>query len=270
AKCAGYAAALQEGDAEQVLYKGICRALGYSRNNRAFESLAERLPLRLIWRTAAGSLIKKKAVILGTAGMLQGRYQLSRAGLSTAETEEIEKQWSAMADRPEPLRVTALSFSYLRPVNHPLKRLLYLCHLLQKYEDKGLVNSFTGIVEKMPAGCEGARLEQALMIPDGLPLIGLGRAREIALNQLLPFILAHSVKAGNFKQVVRMVNAYLNYKPLPDNELLRYMRQQLRLTGTGDLNACLQQGMLHIYHSFCRGKNCSLCPVLRRRRPVRE
>lgn len=269
AKCARYAVALQEGEEEQVVYKGICRALGYSRNSLPFMSLAERLPLRMVRQVAWGSLVKKQALILGTAGMLSDRCHPGMGWLSVAEAAEIEKQWSELSVRPEPLPMTEWSFSYLRPASHPLKRLLYLCYLLQKYEDEGLVSSLIGTVEKQPIGCEGAWLEQALMMTGDQPLIGAGRAREIVLNQLLPFMLAHHVKAGNFTMAVRMINAYLKYKSLPDNELLRYMRQQLRLSGTGDLNACQQQGMLHIYYSFCREKNCPDCPVFRCQKPDR-
>ena len=47
-RAAEYAEALKADEAAQVLYKGICRALGYARNKAPFEALADRLPLMLI------------------------------------------------------------------------------------------------------------------------------------------------------------------------------------------------------------------------------
>ncbi len=44
-KAARFSDLLKTAEAGQVLYKGICRALGYARNKAPFEALADRLPL---------------------------------------------------------------------------------------------------------------------------------------------------------------------------------------------------------------------------------
>ena len=58
-----FAESLKTAEAGQVLYKGICRALGYARNKAPFEALADRLPLTAICGLAANSLLSKQAVL---------------------------------------------------------------------------------------------------------------------------------------------------------------------------------------------------------------
>ena len=266
-KSAKYAAALQDEGAEQSLYKGICRALGYSRNTAPFEALADRLPYDLIMREAAGSLVKKQAILLGTAGLLASQCGSICTSLSPEVLQNMRTEWDIFGDKPLPLPGGSWSFSFLRPCNHPIKRLVYLGHLLQKYEGEGLVGGFTGIFEAAPPGDEADCLERGLLVNDDVRLPGTGRAREMALNQLLPFLTACAVRDGNVNLATRAINTYLNYRPLPSNELLRYMQGQIGLAR--GINACLQQGMLHIYHSYCRVKDCSGCPVFTCRRPGR-
>ncbi|MGD0855332.1 MAG: DUF2851 family protein [Dehalococcoidia bacterium] len=269
-KSAKYAAVLQDSDAAQALYKGICRALGYSRNTAQFEMLADRLPLNSIMGSKAGSLIKKQAMIIGCAGLLPSQGRVAGSVLSSEQIAEIEREWLALSEKPSPFPALRWNLSFLRPGNHPLKRLIYLSHLLHKYEAGGLVRGFNDLLETAAPGSESACLENGLLINDGHPLIGRNRAREIAVNQILPFLLANAVSEGDLSLATRVINTYLNYGAMADNELLRYMKQQLCIKESKDLNACAQQGLLHIYHSFCRVKECLCCPVFTRRRPNRE
>ena len=265
-KSSKYATAVADRGAEQALFKGICRALGYSRNTAPFEELADRLPADLIMDQGEGSLVKMQAMLIGAAGLLPSQGGFPHAQhCPVKNSKDIEKAWANCSIKPFPLSSSDWTFSYLRPGNHPLKRLIYLSRLLQAYEITGLSAGFAGLVESAPPGRESTILEKGLLIDAEVHLIGIGRAREIALNQVLPFLLARAVRDGNISLAARTINTYLNYRPLPGNELLRYMKGQLRMEQNKDLNACAQQGLLHIYHSFCRVKDCSNCPLFTRR-----
>jgi hypothetical protein len=257
-------------DAEQVLYKGICRALGYSRNTVPFEMLADRLPIRTINELARGSIINKMAFTMGVAGLLPSQNTNIYSPLTGSLGSEIESAWSSLNDKPTPLSVSAWRFSNLRPYNHPVKRLVYLSNLIQKYERFGLVEGLSGLLREALPGEESDSIETGLLSGDGFKLIGKGRAREIIVNQVLPYLMAFSIQMGDILLSIKAVNAFKFYRALPDNELTRYMRQQLKLTEIKPLNACLQQGLLHIYHSHCREKNCTNCPVFKRRMTGRE
>jgi hypothetical protein len=262
-KAALFAEALRHDDPEQVLYKGICRALGYARNMRPFEILADRLPVSEIYRLAEGSLTQKQAILLGSAGLFPRQDTLPYPENGTSEFE-LERP-SVCGDLYS-LSTSDWCFYGVRPLNHPFRRLTYLAQLLHRYEKGGLVAAFSGIIRDAARG-EARCLEGALQSPDGQILLGMGRAGEIVINQLLPFFRAHGVKQGDVALASQALCIYLNHGPTSGNELLRYMRSLLGL-GKG-LKASEQQGMLHIYHTFCRTKDCAACPVSTGQTPAR-
>ena len=266
-KAVRYAGALRERQAEQVLYEGICRALGYSRNTRPFEAIAEGLSAGEIVRLASGSESAKRAVILGMAGLLPSQAPGLKPEFPGEEIERMEDAWLALPKRPPLLSVRDWCFSGVRPGNHPLRRLAYLGSLLHKYEEGGLTGAFTGAVQSAAPGEETRLLEEVLIMPG---LMGRGRAREIVVNHLLPFAMSYAVHTGDVHLASKVIYVYLNCGRLPDNELLRYMKALLLLEGLKGWNACLQQGLLHIYHSFCRAKDCVRCPVSICRKTARE
>jgi hypothetical protein len=233
-KASRFASALHRGDPEQVLYKGICRALGYSRNVLPFEALADRLAVEDIYRLSAGSLQGKKDLLLGCAGFAPG---------------------------PEDVHVGDWQLTGVRPSNHPARRLAYLAHLLHKHEAEGLVGAFLRTIRRVSPVTEARCLEEALLLREVPSLLGKGRAGDIIINQVLPFSFACGVITADIGLASRSMYIYLNYGALPGNDVLRYMRSLLLLEGRRNLNACAQQGLLHIYHTFCRTKECGSCPV---------
>lgn len=267
AMTAGYASALRRGEAEQVLYRGVCRALGYSKNTGPFETIAQGLPASTIYSIAVGNEIAKVAVILGAAGFLQLEDSHIKSLLPPELVEQIEGTWRAWPDKPQLLSAHDWCFAGVRPGNHPVKRLAYLGSLLHKYEQTGMVRAFTSIIGDIASGGEAYLLEDALLLPG---LLGRGRARDIIVNQVLPFSLAYAMKSGDFALASQAVYLYLNHASLPDNEVLRYMRSLLLMESFKDWKACIQQGILHIYHSHCRTKSCASCPVSICRRQGRE
>jgi hypothetical protein len=85
----------------------------------------------------------------------------------------------------------------------------------------------------------------------------------------LPFFHALAHGEGDESLERKISAVYRGHKELPGNELTRYMRHELSIEGSGGLTACLQQGLLHIYHSWCRVKECQSCPVFTGRMPDR-
>ena len=102
---------------------------------------------------------------------------------------------------------------------------------------------------------------------DSPALIGTGRAREIVVNAVLPFFVAYGARLNNSQLEEKSRQIISSYPSLPPNELTRYMGGMLGNQANG---ACRQQGLLHIYHTWCRTRECPACPVvmLRKITPV--
>jgi hypothetical protein len=100
-------------------------------------------------------------------------------------------------------------------------------------------------------------------------LLGRGRAGEIAVNVVLPFFTALARQNKDIRLENRVLNMYLQYPALPANELTRYMSGILWSRHDGKAGACLQQGLIRLYHQYCRVKDCECCPVFISRKPAR-
>lgn len=249
-KSARFAQALRASDFEQALYKGICRALGYARNVKPFETLAGKATADMVRSYAAGSLRAKYALLLGVAGLADGRMNLLPEGV-------------------QPMKASDWIIASSRPLNHPALRIAGLCHLLHRYEKSGLASSLADLVVNAPSRESVTMLDRAFTVEgvDSRVLIGTSRAREIVVNAVLPFLRAYgaSINNGTLEENARRI--YGSYPSLSQNELTRYMSE---LLGNQAFGACRQQGLLHIYHTWCRIKECGSCPIvtLRKTAPV--
>ncbi len=91
--------------------------------------------------------------------------------------------------------------------------------------------------------------------------MGQDKAAEIVINIVLPFACAWGEIAAEPKLKKKAAEIYRHYPKPGDNELTRYMKQQLLLKPEVGLSACQQQGLIHIFKTYCRHRNCTECLV---------
>ena len=232
-KADGYAMELEAGDAGQVLYAGIMEALGYSANRRPFAALAVNVPIAMLrsLRNEPGAtrLLAIHAMLVCASGLMSSvapgdaeKFRAVHKGLPPVE--EITEPWKVFR---------------VRPSNHPLRRIEGAAVLIDRAVNEGLVSALSRTVR------EGSHrpLIQWLTIPT---LIGEGRAREIAVNVVLPFMHAwggitrdHELRAAS-KDIFRRMPG------LADNEITREMKRLLP-PEVDTRGARRHQGLIHLY-----------------------
>jgi hypothetical protein len=274
AKATSFRKALYKEDAGQVVYQGIARALGYAQNAGPCQELARRLP--------AGELIIKKkpttdfypqALLLGHAGLLP--YQRHRAA-KDKEAVRLEKIWRP-AGVTDTMRETDWCFFRVRPDNFPTRRLVALGCLISRYHKSGLLSAILRLIKDAPPRIEHISLESALAVAGhgywqnhfdfgiatsrATALIGYEKASAIIINTVLPFAAAWADLDSDSNLKTKASAIYRSYPGRGDNELTRFMKQQLRLQPHIRLSACQQQGLIHLFHTYCRHRNCIRCPV---------
>jgi hypothetical protein len=94
-------------------------------------------------------------------------------------------------------------------------------------------------------------------------LIGSGRAGEVAVNVLLPFLHALGRAGDDAALAERALTLYRRYPATAPNRVTREMARQL---GGPDgaasaRGACRQQGLIHLYHHWCGAHDCARCPA---------
>jgi len=214
---------------DQVLYEGLMRALGYGKNKEPFQELARRMPLKMLQEMAqrgrgpnCGAVLE--AALLGQANSLE---------------------WHLVG---------------VRPGNMPQRRIVGAAYLLARYLEMGLAQSLLQLVGEADPKIGYRKLERGLMIKRGGygTLIGQGRAREMVVNALLPFSFAWA--QGQLRQ--HALELYRNYPPLEENQITRQMSRQLLIGPGVAKSARRQQGLIHLYHTFCLPMKCPQCPLM--------
>jgi hypothetical protein len=252
-------------------------ALGYAKNKIPCLNLAERVPLQTLESVTQGglsekeSLIHQQALLLGTAGLLPS--QRASAGENTDEYISILEQLWSLNFRRETLPPGSWNLFKVRPNNSPLRRLVALTYLIQRYRGKGLLASLIDSVAETPVENVHRLAVNLLVSTDGYwaahydfgragsrlspALIGADRASEIIVNVILPFVCARDNSSLGQKAVAM----YRTYPALPANSIEKHLQKQLGLSKGFINSACRQQGLIHIYKTLCTQGKCLECSL---------
>ena len=244
-------------------------ALGYVKNKAPMIELARRLPLsRLAGAVPAGIPDEEylaRSLLLGTAGLLPSNIEgwagcLRQLWGSHGVTETMDSGgWHSFK---------------VRPGNLPRRRLAAMSYLLLRYRDEGLPAGLLRVLENAAPETDRSGLEDALVVTAsdywmenldfGLPargpvlaLLGEDRAGIIVVNVLLPFAAAWGPSA----LAAKAAEIYRCYPSLAENAPERYMRRQLGVSRLPVNSARRQQGLLHVFKTFCSQGRCVACPL---------
>ncbi len=273
-KQARFAVALRREGANQALYEGLLRALGYSKNQEAFSRLARAVPYEELRRILDHEgQMAAEALLLGMAGLLPSQRRLRAAGLPYVL--RLEELWARQ--RLEPLSPELWQLSGLRPNNLPARRLAGFVRLLSRWPS--LVSGLSALEEADRAPV--SRLLAAWQVPaEGFwrshhdlaggsvspagALIGRARALEMLINVVLPFAAAWG-ETRSLDGLSRQARAvFLRLPSAGSYGGTRFLESTFRpLPGSdrGCGGACLQQGRLYLYQQYCAAGECAICPA---------
>jgi hypothetical protein len=276
-KIASFRNALKKEEVGQVLFRGIARALGYAQNAEACEELTSRLPLGFLEKAEPKADITRQALILGTAGLLPSQRARWQDKLTVdKEIDKLEAAWHSNSIA-ETMKESDWCFFRVRPDNFPTRRLIALSYLLARYGESGLLPKILQLIKRAPSGTEHRWLESSLVIAaqgywenhfdfgiamnGSTALLGREKASVIVTNAILPFACSWADLSSDLKLKKKAADIYRRYPSLGENELTRYMMQQLKLKPNPHLSVCQQQGLIHIFKTYCRLRDCTVCPV---------
>jgi len=96
---------------------------------------------------------------------------------------------------------------------------------------------------------------------DNSPLLGKGRAADIVVNVLLPFIFAWGRLNSHPELEQKSHGLYQSYPRLAVNAVEQHMIRQLGLNGSLVNSARRQQGLIHVYNTLCTQGKCHGCQL---------
>ena len=95
--------------------------------------------------------------------------------------------------------------------------------------------------------------------PFRVEIVAPERARIMTANVVFPFAAALAVQIGDIALGEQARAAYLASPGLPSNQITREMTRQLGLARHPS-GAAAQQGLHHLWASWCHAKDCARCP----------
>ncbi len=292
ARAATFEAEMTQLEPDEVLYRAVMVALGYSRNTAAFGELAELVPLSIVEAVAASAKVEARssilqALLLGRARLLPSQRS-TECGLPASPADQLfearfEARWRDLAARWADgceMKQT-WRFARVRPDNFPTRRIVAAAQLLSTAVEAGLIEYCLDPIRRSDPDHVPQMLEGQLTVVSqerywqdhcdfgkaraatGLHLIGQARAAEIAVNAILPFAFAYGQLTDDRDLSSRAIAVFGRYPATADNEITRYMAS-LILGANGAFllrSAARQQGLLAIYKTWCLYKRCGDCPL---------
>jgi len=219
--------------ADQVLYAAVLEALGYGGHREAFARLARELPYHRLRAATAGRPGAEAAAHLET--ML-----LAAAGLASFPAPAL---WRPRCQRP---------------ANHPRRRLAGAARLLAR-APLGLAAYARAC---LPAEVSPAAAVRAWTVAGegsaSPALIGRGRAVEILVNAVLPFLAAGGAGADAPLQE-RALGLFRRLPAAGGYGVTAHLERALAPNGGRRLttSARRQQGLLYLLHRYCRQGGCA-------------
>ena len=216
---------------EQTLYEALLEGLGYRHNQQPFVKLAQAAPFAALRRAALPVLVEQRPMalrhwLLAVSGLADG-IALASSRLPPGLGPAMErKEWHLFR---------------VRPANHPAARIEGAAQLVARFLERGMPAGLADECKSPP------QLTAALAVEgrgdDGTAPVGPGRARDLAVNAVLP--LLHSLDGGADSPYLTL---YRRFPKLQGNEIVREMTEQLLPeTWRAWVNSARrQQGLLHL------------------------
>lgn len=281
---------------ETVLFERLLEALGYSQNRKPGLRLAEILPYEAIKaatrrQSIAGRIITIQALLFQFAGLLpESRRLISTfdpptesylddlSSANLAYGRDLGESWLA----PEEWCLA------VRPLNSPLRRLGALGDYLGHWLDDGPVAALLGALSSEARPSRERQNARSLVAHftvngegsywggyfdfgrplgmDSAALVGESRAREIAINLAIPFLLAldrTTPDAVTAESAGLALEAYGAMPRLGPNEVTSWMIANVITPARARVvsTARRQQGIHYLYDTACDQAACDSCPL---------
>ncbi len=222
----------------QLLWEAILRALGYRHNQHAMVELAGAVPIGKLTHAVRDIPAGERIEALRSWLMIW-------AGLNPGTSRPV---WWPPSGLGAPLDKKQWRLFRVRPANHPARRLTGAAALVDRYSVTGLV---AGLWRAASSGAP-SRMTESLAVNgregEKTAPIGAGRARDIAVNAVLPLLHGWRLASGDVAGAHAMLSLYRGYGLLGENEITRQLASLLQEPRWGRVakTARQQQGYIHL------------------------
>ncbi|MBM4404022.1 MAG: DUF2851 family protein [Candidatus Cloacimonetes bacterium] len=255
---------LLNSDFDQILYEGFLEAMGYDKNKYSFITIAQTLTWKKLkdWYEEGMELDDLISVMTVSSGLLA----VSSNYLPAPLVSDIQKRYEIQNYTAQRIHALWQKFR-IRPANHPIYRMIVICHFLYRILDKGFVYHLLPIFQESIEYKDLFVRFKRLLAFSGtyhdsmIPRLGDNHLRTILINIVLPIAFLYFQKTGDSEGTQQILKIYENHPALADNYVINFMNKYLspgqqKLTAG---SAMIQQGLIELYFRFCQYHYCDDC-----------
>jgi len=268
-----FADAIIERGADQTLYEAVLAAIGYQHNKRPFHELARRLPVETLRRISRGEVKRTYALLAGMSGLLPSDWPTAWDDETRGFVRELWDIWWKERDQlPDPMTRTEWQLHGIRPLNHPLRRMMAAAMVFACEGDGHIL-----IESWLRDSCRETmvRLESSFMgsnapywplrvslggVKQKSPtaLLGQDRLESLLINVVLPLAAAFGYDAHKVRSCLTEA------RPETINHIMKQTAFYLLGPDYPSLllaSAGQRQGLLQIFHDHCLHdrSHCARC-----------
>ncbi len=249
--------AAKRGDWDGAFFHQLARCLGLPLNAATMDQLLDRLPLGLLQRYRSDQ-IALEALLLGTAGLLDGEYL-------DEYPRQLQREFAHLAHKHgiEALPREMWNFRGLRPASFPSMRLVQLAAVVRAeprvFSPYLEIEGAKGLLEHLqhePHDYWRTHYLPDRPSPPRRKVIGKASAHAVLINAVVPFVFLYGRLQGRAKLEERALELLASL-PSERNHLI----EQWRTVGLVAENAAESQGLLTLRREYCTPRRCLECAI---------
>ena len=247
----------KENDWDEAFYIFLSRYFGMKTNSDAFETLAKKLPYKIILKEK-DDLNKIEALLFGQAGMLNEIFNDEYPLFLKNEYEHLKNKYQLT-----PIPVSMWKFSKLRPLNFPTIRISQFAnilfnqdHLFRNVFECDNIDCLVKIFKtKINSYWENHFTFDEKSINKKKP-IGKKSIEILIINAVIPalFYFGHVNNESQYKE--KAVDLLLNLPAESNSIINKWRKLDIEISSAYD-----SQALLELKQNYCDKKRCLECPI---------
>lgn len=266
---------------QQLLYEQIFEALGYSKNKENMLKLSRSADINFLATLQQEKLNQNtvESILFNISGLIPLVTEIPDEDTSNY-LRTIVTNWNEIKNSYdcEFLNGEIWNFFKLRPQNFPTIRIAAGSQILLLILKDDLISNLLKIVNENAAEKEIISMLRKLFMIEAKGFwseyynfsmkldksityfIGSGRADEIIINIVLPFLVIYFDLFNQKEKSHKVLNVYLNYVQKGSNKLVDNMSDELEI-GDMKLQSIIYQGIIELHKNYCTKQNCNNCEI---------
>jgi hypothetical protein len=247
----------KNGDWETVFYEVFSRNLGLHINGDAFETLAERAPLRILSKHR-DQLFQIEALLFGQAGLLSDSIKEDYPRRLLKEYEYLAKKYGL-----QPMSGQVWKFMRLRPINFPTIRIAQLAkvihqseHLFSKAISLQSLEELRNMFEIDPGYYWRDHFRFDRVTQKKKRKMGRGTHELLVINTISPILYAYAKTRNNPKLRERAIE-FLKLIGAENNFIIK----KWETNGWKPSCSWESQAMIELRQAYCEKRHCTECRI---------